>query len=191
MGFLAAIPAALGIGGGTAAGLGAGATTAGLIGSAAAAPMTGAAVGTGLGAGAGAGLGALSTAGLLSTAGPFLASLGGLTGDTMLGSLGKVASTGGKFLTQVGDIPLTDILGPKSNLDTLKKAADFGGAIRGMVGGGGEGGQQPLPPLPAPMVPQPVFNPGTTTRSLAPSTPSPAGYAEPTAYRTSQLMFGR
>lgn len=190
---------ALGAGAAGAAGagaLGAGlGTTAGLAGLASTTPVMGAAVGAGAGAGAagaGAGLLGMGTGELFSTTAPFLSSLGSLTGDKSLTSLGAVAKSGGNLMSTLGDVPLGD---------TLKSMSSLGGDIGKMFGGGGgEYGNQPQPQpqpqtqsqsssSPSQLPPQALINIASpTTRML--SSGSNTGYA-PTANKISQLMFRR
>jgi len=182
---IAAIPAALGIGGGAA-------TTGALIPAAAEAGMTGASVaGAGAGVGAGVGAGGMTLGAGLSTVAP------------LLGSLGKAAGAGADFLGKLGvDVPLSDVFGkgggsnpppasvpPVSSLAGLKSGVQFGQSLSDLFGGNKVGqlsqpATAPLTPLPAPPNPLPPLP------SAATPTGGAGGYT-PTATTLAQLMYQR
>ena len=195
MGFLAAIPAAIGglFGGGAAAGLGATTALSGME------AMTGATVGAsalgGAGAaGAGAGLGGLTLGTGLGMLSP------------LLGSLGKVAASGSDLLKTFGDVPLGDVVGSASvpaasapglgqvgapigdSLAKFKTAAQFGGSLRDLMGSGSDTKtlQQTPAPMALPQPPPPLVPP--------PSTSTPLGMGSsytPTAKTLADVMFRR
>lgn len=144
MGFLAAVPAALGSLG---AGMGSAAAGASaLAGTTAAKGIAGATAAGAGAAGAGAGLSGVSTTALLGSSGGFLSSLGSLLGDPSTKSLGSTLSAGSKLIETLGDLPLGAAMPSKASpVESLKKGADLGASLRHLLGGGGgETQQNPL-----------------------------------------------
>lgn len=183
MGFLAAIPAAIGGlfgSGGAAAAAGtagaAGAGTTAALGSLAPGFLTGteAAAGADVAAGAlgaGAGAGGMTLGAGLNALSP------------LLGGLGKVASAGSDLLAKFGDVPLSDVLGdstiPKdSPLAAVQSGAKLGASLNSLLSGSKSMN------LPAPPVLQ--------AQPAATSTPTGMiGGFTPTAKTLADLMFRR
>jgi hypothetical protein len=204
MGFLAAIPAAIGslFGGGGAAALGAGAgaagagaglSTASLIPAAAGAAATGAEVGAGaLGAAGAAGATPMTLGSVLGTTAP------------LLGGLSKTASAGADLLGKFGDISLDKIFGgaaggaspggavmsspaPSSPMQSLGQGLKLGSSLHDLLGGGG--GKPQMAPAPAmtPPAPTPIQT-GPVGAQGTPTGPGGASYM-PTAKLLSQMLF--
>jgi hypothetical protein len=113
-----------------------------------------------------------------------------------LGSLGKVASSGADLLKNFGDFPLGETVGktaeaakqpispPGNNLAQFKTAAQFGGSLRDLMGGGGGGMTAPsIPAMSLPQPPNPVV--------AQPAQPAPGSSFTPSAKTLADVMFRR